>query len=28
VRGTDVNIVIPISEKNNPKFTGCTDRNA
>jgi hypothetical protein len=28
VRGTDVNIVIPISEENNPKFHGCTDRNA
>lgn len=27
-RGTDVNIVIPISERNNPKFTGCLDRNA
>jgi starch-binding outer membrane protein, SusD/RagB family len=28
VRGTDVNIVIPISERNNPKFSGCLDRNA
>lgn len=28
VRGTDVNIVIPISEKNNPNFHGCLDRNA
>ncbi|MFL5614504.1 MAG: hypothetical protein ACJ796_12660 [Gemmatimonadaceae bacterium] len=27
-RGTDVNIVIPISEKNNPNFHGCLDRNA
>jgi hypothetical protein len=27
-RGTDVNIVIPISERNNPKFTGCLDRIA
>ena len=26
-RGGDVNIVVPISEKNNPKFTGCLDRN-
>jgi hypothetical protein len=26
-RGTDVNIIVPISEKNNPKFTGCIDRN-
>jgi starch-binding outer membrane protein, SusD/RagB family len=26
-RGTDVNIIVPISEKNNPNFTGCTDRN-
>ena len=28
VRGTDVNIVIPISERNNPKFSGCLDRKA
>jgi hypothetical protein len=28
VRGTDVNIVIPISEKNNPNFHGCLDRKA
>lgn len=28
IRGTDVNIVIPISEKNNPNFHGCLDRNA
>jgi hypothetical protein len=28
VRGTDVNIVIPISERNNPKYSGCLDRNA
>jgi hypothetical protein len=27
-RGTDVNIVIPISERNNPNFHGCLDRNA
>lgn len=27
-RGTDVNIAIPISEKNNPKFTGCLNRGA
>jgi hypothetical protein len=27
-RGTDVNIVIPISERNNPKFSGCLDRAA
>ncbi|HZI40265.1 MAG TPA: hypothetical protein VFD67_01135 [Gemmatimonadaceae bacterium] len=27
-RGSDVNIVIPISERNNPKFTGCLDRKA
>ena len=26
-RGTDANIIVPISEKNNPKFTGCIDRN-
>lgn len=28
VRGTDVNIVIPISERNNPNYKGCIDRNA
>jgi hypothetical protein len=28
VRGTDVNIVIPISERNNPNYHGCLDRNA
>ena len=28
VRGTDVNIIIPISERNNPKFSGCLDRKA
>jgi hypothetical protein len=28
VRGTDVNIIIPISERNNPQFHGCLDRNA
>lgn len=28
VRGTDVNIVIPISERNNPNFHGCLDRKA
>jgi hypothetical protein len=28
MRGTDVNIVIPISERNNPNFHGCLDRNA
>ena len=27
-RGTDVNIIIPISEENNPNFKGCIDRNA
>ena len=26
-RGTDVNCIVPTSEKNNPKFTGCIDRN-
>lgn len=25
--GTDVNMVIPIRERNNPKFQGCLDRN-
>ncbi|HEX2722472.1 MAG TPA: hypothetical protein VHM24_06105 [Gemmatimonadaceae bacterium] len=24
--GSDVNVVIPQSERNNPKFSGCTDR--
>ena len=27
-RGPDVNIIVPISEKNNPKFTGCINRGA
>ncbi|MBC7897873.1 MAG: hypothetical protein H7066_20805 [Cytophagaceae bacterium] len=27
-RGTDQNITVPISEKNNPKFTGCLNRGA
>jgi hypothetical protein len=26
--GTDVNIILPNQEKNNPNFTGCLDRNA
>lgn len=26
-RGTDVNIVVPLSEENNPNFKGCTNRN-
>ena len=26
-RGGDANIIVPISEKNNPNFTGCLDRN-
>lgn len=26
--GSDLNIVVPQNEKNNPKFNGCTDRNA
>jgi hypothetical protein len=26
--GTDIQIVIPQTEKNNPNFTGCLDRNA
>ena len=25
--GNDVNLVIPFAERNNPKFTGCIDRN-
>lgn len=25
--GNDVNLVIPFNERNNPKFTGCLDRN-
>ena len=25
--GNDVNMVIPIRERNNPKFQGCLDRN-
>ncbi|MGQ0641393.1 MAG: hypothetical protein ACT4P6_11590 [Gemmatimonadaceae bacterium] len=27
-RGRDVNIAVPLSERNNPKFTGCLDRGA
>lgn len=27
-RGSDVNIALPISEKNNPKFSGCLNRGA
>lgn len=26
--GTDVNLIIPFDEKNNPNFTGCLDRKA
>ena len=26
--GTDVNLPVVTDEKNNPNFTGCTDRNA
>ena len=26
--GTDVNIILPNQEKNNPNFTGCIDRAA
>jgi hypothetical protein len=26
--GNDVNVVVPQSERNNPNFAGCTDRNA
>jgi starch-binding outer membrane protein, SusD/RagB family len=26
--GTDVNLIIPFEERNNPNFTGCLDRNA
>jgi len=26
--GTDVNFIVPAPERNNPKFTGCLDRNA
>jgi hypothetical protein len=26
--GTDVQFIIPQTEKNNVKFTGCIDRNA
>jgi hypothetical protein len=26
--GSDVNLVIPFAERNNPKFNGCLDRNA
>jgi len=25
--GTDVNLILPTDEKNNPNFTGCLDRN-
>ena len=25
--GPDVNIPVPITEQNNPNFTGCLDRN-
>jgi hypothetical protein len=25
--GTDVNLVVPFNERNNPKFNGCLDRN-
>ena len=28
VYGTDVNLVVPFEERNNPKFTGCIDRKA
>jgi hypothetical protein len=27
-RGADLNVTVPISEKNNPKFTGCLNRGA
>lgn len=26
--GSDVNMIVPVAEKNNPKFKGCIDRNA
>lgn len=26
--GTDVNLIIPLDERNNPNFKGCLDRNA
>lgn len=26
--GTDVNLILPFAERNNPNFTGCIDRNA
>jgi hypothetical protein len=26
--GSDVNLIIPFAERNNPKFNGCVDRNA
>ncbi|MBA3340641.1 MAG: hypothetical protein H0T48_02275 [Gemmatimonadaceae bacterium] len=26
--GSDVNIIVPQNERNNPNFSGCTDRNA
>ena len=25
--GTDVTFVVPFTERNNPNFNGCTDRN-
>lgn len=28
VYGPDVNLAVPEDELNNPKFTGCIDRNA
>ena len=28
VYGTDVNLVVPFEERNNPEFTGCIDRKA
>lgn len=28
VYGTDVNMIVPFPERNNPKFTGCIDRKA
>ena len=28
VFGDDVNIIVPQNERNNPNFSGCTDRNA
>jgi hypothetical protein len=26
--GTDVNLILPQQEQNNPNFKGCLDRNA